>query len=94
MSFKSTVTKIREGLADFFNAAAMVLPENAVQTEMKKEGWAFGTVYSPMPRCSPIDWAMTPEGRGALGIGAAKADRQRFIETVAQKRQQLGLKPR
>jgi len=93
MSFKNTLAKVRDGIADFFNASAMVLPENTVQNEMKRDVWTFGTINSPMLRCSPIDWAMTPEGRSAFGVGAAKADRQRFIETVAQKRQQLGLKP-
>lgn len=93
MSFKNTLTKIRDGIVDLFNASSMVLPEDAVRAEMKKEGWAFGTIDSPMLRCSPIDWALTPEGLPAIGIGATKTDRARFIETVAQKRQQLGLKP-
>lgn len=93
MPLKNTLTKLRDGIVDLFNASSMVLPENAVRAEMKKEGWAFGTIDSPMLRCSPIDWVLTPEGRSAFGVGAAKADRERFIETVAQKRQQLGLKP-
>ena len=90
---KENLKKIGSSLSAFFNSLADSSPEKAVQEEMKKDGWTFGLEIVPLPQSMPVDWARTPEGRQAYGFGATVEDRQRYRETVARTRHQLGLKP-
>ncbi len=91
MTFKSTAKALLKGLANHFNIFATDLPSGNVRKEMEEEGWKFGLTYHPYRRATvpPVEWAITPEGRPALGPKAAPEDTQRLKDTITLKKGQL-----
>ena len=99
MSLKETVKNKLKSLTETFrDLTRSELPEPEIQKEMEAEGWKFQSYMPPMAlpygaMAFPLTSVKTPEGRPAYSGEVDPADRERFKQTVAQKRIQHGLKP-
>ncbi|MGZ9097293.1 MAG: hypothetical protein ACXW30_03235 [Micavibrio sp.] len=99
MSFKQKLKDSLKSLKAVFNELAQSpYPEPEIQKEMEAEGWTFkthcsyaGAMYFAGP--FEVTYVHTPEGRPALNGGPAPEDKQRYKDTLAQKRAQHGLTP-
>lgn len=98
MTFKQKISDAAQYVSSLFNNAAGPCPEPVIEQEMVAEGWTFsiynpilGTAYMIAPVA--ILFVKTPEGRPALNGGPAPEDKARYLETLAEKRRQHGLKP-
>lgn len=89
MTFKTTVKSALSALANHFNVFATDLPSGQVREEMEKEGWKFGLLRHPYRASLTQEFAITPEGRPALGMKASDEDRQRLKNTINLKKGQL-----
>lgn len=91
---KAAFQKIAQAFDD---VGRLPYPEREVQKEMEKEGWRFNTTvssagmhYMVLPLIQ--NSVTTPQGRPAIGE-AAPEDRALYINTINQKRRQMGLTP-
>lgn len=82
-------TKLKSALnalTQHFNIFATNLPSGEIRAEMEKEGWEFSLIYHPYRASISMEFAITPEGRPALGMHASNEDRQRLKDTISTKK--------
>lgn len=91
MTFKTTVKSALSALANHFNVFATDLPSGQIRRDMEEEGWKFGLLRHPYRVSLTTEFAITPEGRPALGVQASDEDRQRLKDTISLKKGQLAL---
>lgn len=91
MTFKTTMKSALNALANHFNVFATDLPSGQIRRDMEAEGWKFGLLRHPYRASLTTEFAITPQGRPAIGVEASEQDRELLQNTINLKKRQLAL---